>query len=138
MHEFALAEAVISAVVKAAEEAGIRTVKEFTIRIGELQQIDPEVFGGALKQLSTSRLDLLAKASIKIRKEGAAFRCRVCSHEWRFADFKDGLVEEISEAIHFIPEMAYAHIRCPECSSPDFELTHGRGIWVDEVTGERG
>ena len=34
-----------------------------------------------------------------------------------------------------IPEVARVYARCPGCSSPDFDLVAGRGIWLLSVTG---
>ena len=39
------------------------------------------------------------------------------------------------EAIHFVPESAHAFLRCPACKSPDFEISKGRGVWVERITG---
>ncbi len=47
------------------------------------------------------------------------------------------LGENEQEAIHFVPEAAHAFIRCPACGSPDFEISKGRGVWVERITGMR-
>jgi Zn finger protein HypA/HybF involved in hydrogenase expression len=39
------------------------------------------------------------------------------------------------EAIHFIPELSHAFVRCPECGSPDFIILAGRGITLERVEG---
>ncbi|TEU07589.1 hydrogenase nickel insertion protein HypA, partial [Candidatus Bathyarchaeota archaeon] len=51
MHEWALAEAVVSTTLKIAEEKGLKEIIELKIKIGELQQIDQEIFEFALSQL---------------------------------------------------------------------------------------
>jgi hydrogenase nickel incorporation protein HypA/HybF len=43
--------------------------------------------------------------------------------------------EDEAEAIHFVPEMARVYARCPTCSSHDFALAAGRGIWLVAVSG---
>ena len=51
MHEWALAEAVITAAQQIAEKENMKEVKELTIKIGELQQIEPDILHIALSQL---------------------------------------------------------------------------------------
>jgi hydrogenase nickel incorporation protein HypA/HybF len=46
------------------------------------------------------------------------------------------LSEDDSESIHFIPEIAFAHFRCPKCGSPDFEIVTGRGVSILSIKGE--
>jgi hydrogenase nickel incorporation protein HypA/HybF len=43
--------------------------------------------------------------------------------------------KEVSEAIHFVPEMAHVYIKCPSCGSPDFEVVEGRGVWLQSIKG---
>ncbi|MDR0318462.1 MAG: hydrogenase maturation nickel metallochaperone HypA, partial [Nitrososphaerota archaeon] len=56
--------------------------------------------------------------------------CRNC---WQFK--KEKLDAVTVEAIHFVPEAAHTFIKCPKCGSPDFEITSGRGIWLDSIQG---
>jgi len=129
MHEWALAEAVISTVSQIAEKEGIE-VAEVKIKVGELQQIEPDVLRFALLQLKTSKLE---NAKFSIQTVKVELKCRVCQHEWIF---KKGRVrKETAEAIHFVPEIAHAYIRCPECGSSDFEISKGRGIWLESIRG---
>ena len=44
---------------------------------------------------------------------------------------------DISWPIHFVPELAHAYLRCPDCSSADFEVLGGRGVSIDAIEGER-
>jgi hydrogenase nickel incorporation protein HypA/HybF len=132
MHEWALAEAVISAASEVAEKKGLKEVKEVHIRVGEMQQIDQEILKFALSQL---RKAALADAKFIVGKAKARFRCRVCGYKWVFN--REKLFNNAAEAIHFVPEMAHTYIRCPKCGSPDFEVTEGRGIWLESIKGER-
>ena len=79
----------------------------------------------------------LAKTAIDLRVEPALCRCRSCEREFGFseADAGAGLEADQSEAIHFIPELAHTYLRCPDCGSPDFEVTQGRGVWLVAVEG---
>lgn len=132
MHEWALAEAVVSAASKLAGERGLGKITLVKIRVGELQQIDLEVFKFALSQIAEK---LLPEAGFEISVERAEFRCRACGRTWRFRG--EELDHEIREAIHVIPEVAHAFLKCPRCGSPDFEVVKGRGVWIESIAGER-
>lgn len=130
MHEWALAEAVISAVSEEAEREKFRKVTEVTIRLGELQQVEQEVLEFALSQLRTAKLK---RARFKVEKVKARLKCRVCGNTWVLNEKE--LDENMVEAIHFVPEVAHVYIKCPECRSQDFEVTEGRGVWLFSVKG---
>ena len=132
MHEWALAEGVITTAQKFAEENGLNKVTEVVIMIGELQQIDHDVLEFTFEQLKT---ELFKDAKFVLKTQPAKFKCRVCGNEW---DFKaQGLTEDISEAIHFVPAMAHVYVKCTHCESPDFEVTQGRGVWLATIKGEK-
>ncbi|MCD6432176.1 hydrogenase nickel incorporation protein HypA [Candidatus Bathyarchaeota archaeon] len=131
MHEWALAEAVISTVSQLAEKEGLNEVTEVKLKVGELQQIELDVLKFALSQLKTSKL--LKNARFDIETVKAELKCRVCGYEWIFR--KEKIDEDVAEAIHFIPEMAHTYIKCPNCGSPDFEIVRGRGVWLESVKG---
>jgi len=130
MHEWALAEAVISAACAAADREGLREVSEVKIRVGELQQIEKDVLEFAFSELAK---DKLKDARFDIVDAKARFRCRACGHTWLFN--KKGLDESVVEAIHFVPEVAHVYLKCARCGSPDFELLEGRGVWLLSVKG---
>jgi hydrogenase nickel incorporation protein HypA/HybF len=132
MHEWALAEAVISTVSQIAEKERLREVTEVRIKVGELQQVELDILKFALAQLETPKF---RNAKFNIETENAELKCRVCGHKWVFG--KEGLNEDVAEAIHFVPEIAHAYVKCPECGSPDFEILQGRGIWLESVKGVR-
>lgn len=130
MHEWALAEAVISTVSQIAEKEGLKEVAEVEIKVGELQQIELDILEFALSQLKTSKLK---NVKFHIETVKAELKCRVCGHKWIFR--KEKMNEEIAEAIHFVPEIAHTYIKCPKCGSPDFKILKGRGIWLESVRG---
>lgn len=133
MHEWALAEAVVTAAKKAAQEQRMRTVTRIAVKLGELQQIEQEIFEFALQQILSREEPSIQNATVTIEQEQARFRCRVCSHEWTF--HSEAMSPEIAEAIHFIPEMAHTYMRCSRCHSPDFEVIQGRGVWLISLQG---
>jgi len=125
-----LAEAVFSAVLKIAKEKKLEKVTEINIKIGELQQIDRQIFDFALDQ---HRSSAFRDTRLRIETEKAELKCKVCEHHWVFEE--DNINEDVAEAIHFVPEMAHTYIRCPKCHSPDFQIVTGRGVWLASVKG---
>jgi hydrogenase nickel incorporation protein HypA/HybF len=132
MHEWALAEAVISAASEVAEKEGLMKISEVKIRVGQLQQVELEILEFALSQLKT---DKLKNAMFKIENVKAKLKCRSCGAQWVFN--KERLDEATVEAIHFVPEVAHAYIKCPKCGSPDFEILEGRGVWLESIKGAK-
>jgi hydrogenase nickel incorporation protein HypA/HybF len=130
MHEWALAEGVIATAQKFAEENKLTKVTEVVIMVGELQQVEHDILEFAFEQIKTKLFD---EAKFVLKTQPAKFKCRVCSNEWSFE--AQGLSEDISEAIHFVPEMAHVYIKCTECESPDFEVSEGRGVWLATIKG---
>ncbi len=132
MHEWALAEAVIATALQIAEKEDLRQVTEITIKIGELQQVERGIFRFALKQLKP---ELFKNVKFHLTTAKTKLQCRVCGNTWLFRKAK--LDKDTAEAIHFVPEVAHTYIKCPKCGSPDFEITEGRGVWLESVKGAR-
>jgi hydrogenase nickel incorporation protein HypA/HybF len=130
MHEWALAEGVISTATRIAKEQKIKEITEIKVGIGELQQIEHEIFIFALEQLRTP---IMKDAKLTLQEIKGRLKCRICGKEWEFSS-RD-MDEEISEAIHFVPEMAHVYIKCPSCESPDFEVLEGRGVILASISG---
>lgn len=128
MHELALAEAVVTAALETAKKNGLVKVTRIEVRVGELQQIDPEAFRFAIEEMIEAVVDVSA--------EPARFRCRRCGHDYALVDTPGPGGHEASEAIHFIPELAHAFLRCPACESPDFTVTGGRGVTLGAIEGD--
>ncbi len=131
MHEWALAEAIVNSVIKEAQDKNLRKVDLLSIKVGEIQQIDLEVFDFALKELSKDTI--LDGAKVKYKDYPAILFCNVCGNEWSYRESFEKLKDEEKEAIHFIPETIHVYIRCPKCKSVDFEIKEGRGIWIEEI-----
>jgi hydrogenase nickel incorporation protein HypA/HybF len=132
MHEWALAEAILTTATQIAEKEKLLEVTEVTIRVGELQQITPSILRFALSQMKTRPFN---KAKFRILKAKTSLKCRVCGTSWNFS--MKQLDKTTAEAIHFVPEVAHTYIKCPNCGSPDFEIISGRGIWLESVKGVR-
>ena len=130
MHEWALAEGIISTATRIAEEESLAKITQVNVMVGELQQIEHDVLIFAIEQL---RSPLLKDAKFVFETVHAKLKCRACSEEWTYGP--EVMEESISEAIHFVPEMAHVYIKCPKCKSPDFEILEGRGVWLGSVRG---
>ena len=136
MHEFALADAVVRAAVKTADDEELQKVDHVQVRVGELQSIKKETFDFALKESRPADDPRLEETTFEVVIVPAAFRCRVCDHAFVLADCGER-DPDAAEAIHFVPELAHAFMRCPSCGSPDFEVTEGRGVEIGTIQGER-
>lgn len=132
MHEWALAEAILTSAKELAEKEKLREVTEVTIRIGELQQVEPSILRFALSEM---KRDIFEKAKFRILRAKTTLKCRVCGTTWQFNIKK--LDEQTAEAIHFVPEVAHTYIKCPKCGSRDFEILNGRGVWLESVKGAK-
>lgn len=130
MHEWALADAVISTVERLYEENGRKRVLSVQVLIGELQHIEMEVFSMGLQNLLSERP--FSYDVFHFETEKASFRCNACGSEWLLEEHA-GLGEEELEAIHFLPEAAHVYMRCPACGSPDFVLERGRGVTIKSI-----
>ena len=130
MHEWALAEGILVSAKQIAEHEKLTQITEITIKVGELQQVEPPILRFALAQMKT---DLFKNAKFHILKAKSTLKCRVCGSAWQFNLKK--LDKATAEAIHFVPEVAHTYVQCPNCGSPDFEIVSGRGVWLDSVKG---
>ena len=136
MHEWALAESILTAALEAAEKQRLKKITEIKIAIGELQQIEQDIFKFALDEIVKNE-EKLKDVKIKIETEKSTLKCKNCENTWSFSDIKKKLNDDESEAIHFIPEVAFVHTRCPKCKSPDFEITTGRGVSITQIKGKK-
>lgn len=138
MHEWALAESILAASVNAAEKEKLKKITLINVSLGELQQINKDIFKKAIEDIIESQGgSILEKAKINITTEETFLKCNKCENEWKFSDMKKKLTDDESESIHFIPEVAFVHTRCPSCGSPDFEITKGRGVTITSIKGEK-
>lgn len=137
MHEWALAESILTAAVEEAEKNHLKKITEIKISIGELQQIEQDIFQFALEEIIKEQKEKLKDAKIKIETEKSTLSCKNCGNTWSYDDMKKKLNDDETEAIHFIPEVTFVHTRCPKCKSPDFEITKGRGVSITQIKGEK-
>jgi len=123
VHEWALAESILAAAAKA---SGGRPVRVIRVVLGELQNVDAEALMLALRELKAGTP--LEAAEVALEVEPAEFECAVCGARWTLRESEVGEGER--EAIHFVPELVHAFVRCPRCGSRDFRVVRGRGVWI--------
>ena len=138
MHEWALAEGVVTTALQAVDREGLARVTRLAVRIGELQHISLATFDHALRTVLPETEPRLRAAAIELEIEPAAFGCRACDASFGLAEAVPGagLERSAKEAIHFIPELATAFLTCPSCASPDFGVTRGRGVRIAALEAE--
>jgi hydrogenase nickel incorporation protein HypA/HybF len=130
MHEYALAEAVVETVKQELAKLDTEHLASVTIALGELQNVNEEVFFEGLKTfLEDGPWDETLFHTVI---EPASFACSVCGFEWDLTAFPH-LSEEEREAIHFLPETAHVYIYCPSCHSRDFHVEKGRGVHIQTI-----
>lgn len=137
MHELALADAVVTATLDVAKKNAMDRVERVAVAVGELQRIDREVFELALKRVLPPAEPRLAGVVFDLEIEPARFRCRPCGREFAQQDVPS-LDADQAEVVHFVPELSRSFLRCPGCSSPDFEVLTGRGVTIRRVEGQGG
>jgi hydrogenase nickel incorporation protein HypA/HybF len=135
VHEFALADAVMKAACRAARDAGMSRITSVTVRVGELQQIETDLFEFSLSEVLPAGDPLLEGTRFVVEAEPVRFRCRVCGLDFGRGDLEGEDAEDALEAMHFIPELCHAFLRCPGCGSPDFAVTAGRGVTISGIEG---
>ncbi len=131
MHEWALAQSIIYSAIEYQKKNNLKEITEFTVKMGELQQIDKEILEFALKEIA--QFKKMTKIKINIKTEKAILKCRACGHEWNLSNPVSKLGKYELESIHFIPDIAHVYLRCPKCKSPDFEIVKGRGVLIDSI-----
>ncbi|HIC99470.1 MAG TPA: hydrogenase nickel incorporation protein HypA [Pyrodictiaceae archaeon] len=129
MHEWALASTVLHFLFR---ELGCRKLEHVVIALGELQNIDWDVFRFALENIA--KMEGFEIKRVEFVEKKAKFRCNRCGCEWRLDEL--GLSEEEREAIHFVPETVHAYVRCPKCGSRDFTVVEGRGVELVSFKGD--
>lgn len=135
MHELALADSVIKAALSAAADAGMDRIERIVVKVGELQQIERDLFEFSLTNVIPKYDARLRDTKFDVVEEKVRFKCRSCGRDYGRDDVNIDADGDQGEAVHFIPELSHAFARCPDCGSPDFDITQGRGITLERIEG---
>lgn len=135
MHELALADSVVKAAVRAADDAGLNRIDRIVVKVGELQQIEKDLFEYSLVNVVPAQDSRLDGVVFDVADEPVQLECRACGNSYGRAEIDLDSDGDDGEAVHFIPELAHAFARCPSCGSPDFDISAGRGITLERIEG---
>ncbi|MCP3993906.1 MAG: hydrogenase nickel incorporation protein HypA [bacterium] len=138
MHELALADSVVKAALAAADEAGMDKISRIVVKVGELQQIEKDLFEFSLTSVIPTQDPRLSETEFDVSEELVRFACKSCGEDYGRDDVALDADGDEAEAVHFIPELSHAFARCPSCASPDFDITQGRGITLERIEGSGG
>ncbi len=130
MHEWAVAEGVVEALLRRGREEGARRITRFRLRLGEIGGVEEEMLRLALRELS--RGTILEGAEMEVERERGRVGCRRCGTEW--SPDRESLEED---ALHLLPDLLPLFLRCPRCGSVDLEITGGRGVRIEWLELER-
>ncbi len=110
-------------------------IERIVVKVGELQQIERDLFEFSLTNVIPAQDPRLSDAVFDVSAEAVRFECRSCGTGYGRGDIDlDGEGDQ-GEAVHFIPELSHAFARCPSCGSPDFDIAAGRGITLERIEG---
>jgi len=134
MHEWALADAVLTTAEQTAKEKKLKSVDEITVVLGQVQNIKPKVFEDIFQEVRL-QYPIAKSAKIICETEDAELQCQNCNNVFGISDRK-AFDHQTSEDMHFIPETARLFLSCPKCKSKDFKIIKGRGLYIKEIKGE--
>ena len=110
MHEFSLAQNVLSIAEASAREAGARRVASIRLVIGDMTEVVTEAMEFAFEALSPETI--CEGAALVIRRVPTRSRCCACNAEFAH------------DRYHWV---------CPECDSLATELLSGREMYIDSI-----
>ena len=99
MHEWALAESILTATVEESKKEKMKKITEIEINLGELQQIEKDIFKFALNEIIKEQGEIFKNVKITIKTEKSTLKCKNCENTWNFSDIKKKLSEDEGESI---------------------------------------
>ena len=145
LHELSLAQNIVDTVLSEAEKRDAKRVKEISVDIGQLMQLDRKALTFALRLLMVG--PQLKGTRVRVHTVKATFSCQKCKLEWGMAEAQKQLemvpdVLKIREPdskelpLHFLPYLYPAFIHCPRCGSSDIISKEGTEIQLSKVIME--
>jgi len=121
MHELSMADGILKAVIKNAEESGASEVLEVTIEIGKLALLNPEQLKFLLDVLTE---DTIASGAKFIMEEiPIEIECKECDYI--------GITND-NDLDHYTPI-----VECPKCESKLVNVTNGKDCIVKNMVVEK-
>jgi|YelNatPaOPRAMG01_1025707.scaffolds.fasta_scaffold173886_1 hydrogenase nickel incorporation protein HypA/HybF len=147
MHELSLAQSLVGSVIEEVKKHGAKRAIEIDVSIGELMQLDRDIFVEALGSIMTD--PALKGAKLEVNVEKAVFSCGKCGSKWgmdeaskQLADIEDDLLvlepDSKELPLHFLPELYPAFVRCPKCGSSDILLSQGGTVKLKKLVLRAG
>ena len=145
MHEFTIAQSIIDTALSEVDAHKASRVKEMTIDVGELGQIDKSVLRQALKILLTD--SKLKGARVRLHVTKVKFSCRKCGHKWAMDEAQKQLSkvpdslrvrepDSLELPLHFLPQLFPAFLRCEKCGSADIGVVQGENVFIRSLLME--
>lgn len=143
MHEWSIAEGIISAVLREAE--GAKKVKEVEVRVGELRDLNLEILSEAVSVISKGTI--AEGARYRFTEKPASFKCVKCGVRWGMREALrevekrlpgEGYImeEEPEPPIHFLPTLIAGLQRCPRCGGMDIVIESGQELELVKILVE--
>lgn len=110
MHEFSLAQSVLTSVLDAAQAAGALRVTRIRLVVGEMTQVVEEAMRFAMEALSEGTLAQGAGLEMDMVEPKSV--CHGCGNEYTHDRY---------------------HVTCPACGSLATELVAGRELYIDSI-----
>ena len=129
MHEYSLAEAILSAVLDLAKKNAAEEVLEVVVEVGELRLVNVDIlkfaFGALSKGTPAENAELVVKTS------PAVLKCKACGHKWRISP--EDVPEAQRLALHLYGDLFVNALQCERCGSINYEVLQGREIRLVRV-----
>jgi hydrogenase nickel incorporation protein HypA/HybF len=114
MHEWSIADNLVSLVVEVAAKERLKTVSRVVIRVGVFQQIVPETLETAFSMLAGETV--ISGARLEMERVPLNAECRSCGAS---ADGREPI------------------FACDNCGSADLEIISGKELYIDYIEGDR-
>lgn len=140
MHEWSIAEGIITALLESFKE---QKIVEVEVIVGELRDLNIEVLKEALSILS--RRSRLEETRFNLIVSKAFFKCLNCEEEWDMSkaleilsemlDAEKYIVEggKLEPPVHFIPSLIIGCQKCPKCGRIDIDIISGKELEISKV-----
>ncbi len=113
MHEMSIAQSILSLAQEEGARHGVKRIIAVNLKLGELSGVVPEALSFCWRLLTEDG----PAAGVRLEIEAVPLRavCRSCGVEFRVENFI---------------------FACPECDSPQIEITQGRELTLSSIEAE--
>lgn len=108
MHEAAITDGLVRTLLREAQRHGVTTVKQVTIKVGQLKAIEPQALQFCFDMFSEGTI--AEKAELVIEHLTPIARCKSCQVQFEVPKFQ---------------------FRCPDCGDTNLELIQGEELFIE-------